>query len=92
MRRSREKKAGVPDGDRAFVRCLLQVERSRIAGIRFLLEAYDGIGYIRTLDPLPALVEFRYPPSQKVLALQLLEVLRRDFGAERVPAPSGVRR
>ncbi|TYO98935.1 uncharacterized protein DUF4911 [Geothermobacter ehrlichii] len=90
VRRSREKNRETSGGDREFARCYLRVDRSRIAGIRFLLEAYDGVGFIRTIDAGPAVIEFSYPPSQGALAARLLEVLRREFGADRVPAPFAV--
>ncbi|MDJ0815142.1 MAG: DUF4911 domain-containing protein [Desulfobacterales bacterium] len=40
-----------------------RVDRREIAFIRFILEAYDGVAVVKTLDPEVGLVEFQIAPG-----------------------------
>ena len=40
-----------------------RVDRREIAFIRFILEAYDGVAIVRTLDPEAGIVEFQIAPG-----------------------------
>ncbi len=40
-----------------------RVDRREIAFIRFILEAYDGLAVVKTLDPEAGLVEFQIAPG-----------------------------
>ena len=40
-----------------------RVDRREIAFIRFILEAYDGVAVVKTLDPKAGLVEFQIAPG-----------------------------
>ena len=40
-----------------------RVDRREIAFIRFILEAYDGLAVVKTLDPLKGLIEFQIAPG-----------------------------
>lgn len=80
--------------DRSFVKRYFQIDRSRIGYLRFLLEAYDGLAFARTLDPRRALVEIAYPPSRSVEAESLLAALVAELGLKEAatPEPDGIPR
>ena len=40
-----------------------RVDRREIAFIRFILEAYDGLAIVKTLDPRAGLIEFQIAPG-----------------------------
>ncbi len=40
-----------------------RVDRREIAFIRFILEAYDGVAVVKTLDPEAGLIEFQIAPG-----------------------------
>jgi hypothetical protein len=49
-----------------------RVDRREIAFVRFILEAYDGVAVIKTLDPQAGLVEFQIAPGcESDLAMML---------------------
>jgi hypothetical protein len=54
------------------------VNRSDIAYIRFILEGYDGLGIVSTLDPASAQVVITYPLSREALLERLIHALRRE--------------
>lgn len=58
-----------------FIKRSFQIDPARIALLRFLAEGYDGLLFVRTLDPRPALVEIAYPPSQLQAAEALVVAL-----------------
>ncbi|GAB4172867.1 MAG: hypothetical protein Kow00100_14390 [Geothermobacteraceae bacterium] len=76
--------------DREFERVCLQVDRRWIADIRFQLEAWEGVGFVRTLDKAVAVLEYRYPPSQRQLARRLLSWFVEAYGARPTGEPAGV--
>ena len=81
----------------AFIKRSFRIDPARIALLRFLAEGYDGLLFVRTLDPRPALVEIAYPPSQRqaaeALVLALIErcELREDepLPGEEIILPKG---
>lgn len=40
-----------------------RVDRREIAFIRFIIEAYDGLAIVKTLDPQAGLIEFQIAPG-----------------------------
>jgi hypothetical protein len=59
-----------------------RVDRRKIAFIRFILEAYDGLAIITTLDPEAGLVEFQIAPGCEQDMALLLQDLKRDIMME----------
>lgn len=49
--------------------------RRQIGYLRFMLESYDGLAFVRTLDSRQALVEIAYPASRRGDAEALLAAL-----------------
>jgi len=62
--------------------------KSEIAYLRFTLESYDGLAFVRTLDPAQALVEIAYPPSRRQDAERLLAELQKEAGMTETVAPA----
>jgi len=72
-----------------FVKCCFRVDRKQIAYLRFILESYDGLAFMRTLESRQALVEIAYPPSRSKDAQELISALRRETGMETARLPEG---
>jgi len=64
-----------------------RVDRRKIAFIRFILEAYDGLAIIKTLDPEAGLIEFQIAPGCERDVALLLQDLKRDIMMEPAQHP-----
>lgn len=76
--------------DSAFHRGYFQLAKEKIALLRFLLESYDGLIFLRTLDNRLALVELAWPPSRSVDALGLIAALEQELGLQPAPPPANI--
>jgi len=56
-----------------------RVDRREIAFIKFIVEAYDGIAVLETLDPMAGIVVFHIAPGCKRDLDALLEDLKREI-------------
>lgn len=54
------------------------VERKEISYLRWVLESYDGMAFLKTIDPLHAFIELEISPGCEALVLELLDSLRED--------------
>jgi hypothetical protein len=54
----------------------LTIRPEKIHFLKFILEGYDGLGVLSTIDRSAGLVEVRYPPMVKDDLQDLLEELR----------------
>lgn len=70
-----------------FVKRCFRLDRSAIAYLRFILEGYDGLVFLRTLDPRTALVEVAYSPANRRDAELLLAALAAECGMVEEPLP-----
>jgi len=61
-----------------------RVDRREIAFIKFIVEAYDGIAVLETLDPIAGIVVFHIAPCCKRDIDALLEDLKREILIEPV--------
>ncbi|NOY68762.1 MAG: DUF4911 domain-containing protein [Deltaproteobacteria bacterium] len=59
-----------------------RVERKSIAKIRFILEAYEGVAFVETIDPKAALVMLHIAPGCEDIADQVMSELAREFFIE----------
>jgi len=73
--------------NQAFRKRCFRIDRSVIVYLRFLVEAYDGLLFLRTLDPQAALVEIAYPPSRRRDAEALLAALVTECALHEEPFP-----
>ncbi len=70
-----------------FIKQVYRVSPAKIGFLRFLLESYDGLGFVRTLDSRQALVEIAYPPSRRRDAAALLVALAAELEMVAVQVP-----
>ncbi len=54
----------------------LTIRPGKIHFLKFILEGYDGLGVLSTIDRAAGLVEIRYPPMVKDDLLNLLDELQ----------------
>jgi hypothetical protein len=64
-----------------------QIPRAQIGYLRFILESYDGLAFVRTLDNREALVEIAFSDSRRHDAEALLEALAVECSMVAVPPP-----
>lgn len=76
--------------DQAFQRGYYRLAKDKIALLRFLLESYDGLVFLRTLDNRLALVELAWPPSRAADALALIAALELELELQPAPVPAEV--
>lgn len=61
-----------------------QVDPYEIHYLKFILEAYEGLATLTTLDPQAGLVQLAVPPGRKDSLESLLEALGQEFGLKRI--------
>lgn len=61
-----------------------RVDRREIGFFRFILDAYDGLAALRTLDPRKGIVAVHIAPGCEADAMDLLADLNRSFRIEAV--------
>lgn len=61
--------------------------RRQIGYLRFILESYDGLAFVRTLDNRQALVEIAYPASRREDVQALLGSLAEECTMTAVAPP-----
>jgi len=64
-----------------------QVEKKQIGYLRFILEGYDGLGFIRTLDAAGGSIEIAWPVSGDADMQALLAALGTEVPMRVVPRP-----
>ena len=67
-----------------------RIERTRIAFVRFILEAYDGIANMTTLDPQQGLVRMAIAPGCIVEMDSIISDLKRNVLIEAGDAKSRI--
>lgn len=73
--------------DESMVKVCYQVDKQQIGYLRFTLESYDGLGFIRTLDASQGLIELAWPVSREADTLALLATLADEVKMRPVPKP-----
>ena len=61
-----------------------RVDPYEIHYLKFILEAYEGLATLTTLDSEKGLIQLAVPPGRKDSLESLLEGLGRELGLERV--------
>ena len=67
-------------------RCF-QLPRREIAYLRFIVEGYDGLLFLRTLNAAAGLVEIAWPASRETEVVRLLAALGGETGLCALPGP-----
>lgn len=73
-----------------FTKRYFRVDRKHIAYLRFILESYDGLAFLRTLDSRTGLIEIASPPQRQADAWALVNALCHETGMQDVATPSQV--
>ncbi|MDB9823040.1 DUF4911 domain-containing protein [Deltaproteobacteria bacterium] len=61
-----------------------RVERREINYLRWIIESYDGMAVMRTIDPYDATIELRIAPGCETLVEELLESLQKYEGIKMI--------
>lgn len=64
-----------------------QVDRRRIAFLKFIIEAQDGLAGMTTLDAGAGIVEIRIPPGCEPEVAEILDGLGREMAIRPMKAP-----
>jgi len=73
--------------DDSMVSACYQVDRRQIGYLRFTLEGYDGLGFIRTLDAAQGIIEIAWPGSRETDMRDWLTALAGEVSLQAVPRP-----
>lgn len=66
------------------VQWYFKINRRDIAYMKFILESYEGLGVLRTIDPRGGIVEVMVPPGLEEDMEMVLEGLRHEISIERI--------
>jgi hypothetical protein len=61
------------------------VDRKEISYLRWIIESYDGMAFLKTIDPYQALIELEISPGCEKLVLELLDYLRKNENIKIAP-------
>lgn len=70
------------------INLLIQIPPREIAFLTFVLESYEGVASMRTVDPGKGIVELMVPPHQREEIKKILESLSSEFPIHCLTAPS----
>ncbi len=70
------------------VKRIFRVDRREINYLRVIIESYDGMAVVRTIDPNTAVIELQISPGCEDLVFGLLDDLVENEGIKLVPIPS----
>lgn len=68
----------------------LRVRRQDIAYLKFIVESYEVLGIVRTVDPREALIVMLVLEDSLELAREVLAALAGEVAVEEVPRPHGL--
>ena len=68
----------------------LRVRRQDIAYIKFIVESYELLGIIRTVDPREAVIVLLVLEDSLALARDVLHALAGEVPLEEIPRPGGL--
>jgi len=63
---------------------LLQIPPEEIAFLSFILESYEGVAIVRTVDPHKGIVEVMVSPAYQEEIREILKDLAREFPVHRM--------
>ena len=68
----------------------LRVRRPDIAYIKFIVESYELLGIIRTVDPEKAVIALLVLEDSLQLAREVLDAVAGEVSLEEIPRPAGL--
>ena len=69
------------------IRKVFRVERREINYLRIIIESYDGMAVVRTVNPVEALIEVLISPGCEGLVDQLLDHFRENENMKIISQP-----
>ena len=63
---------------------LFRVTRKEINIVQWIIESYDGMAAMRTVDPQEAIIEIMVSPGCRTMILELVYSLRERYEIERM--------
>ena len=64
-----------------------RIDRSEISYLRFILESYDGVGILTTVDPKAGIVVMRISPGCLTEATMIIDELKKEIMIEELQTP-----
>jgi hypothetical protein len=64
------------------IRRYYQIDRKEICFVKSIIEAYDGMAVLRTVDPKKAVIEFSVAPGCEEELKKILDDLRNSISIE----------
>jgi len=65
----------------------LRVRRPDIAYIKFIIESYEGVGIVRTIDPYAAIIVILVAPDFEELARDIVAAMAEQVPCVEIPRP-----
>ncbi len=59
-----------------------RIDRGQISFLKFILEAYDGVALVRTVDPVAGRVALHIAPGCEAVVEKVLDELKREIMIE----------
>jgi hypothetical protein len=75
----------VPGGE--LLAHFVRLAPADISYLKFVLESYEGVGFLRTVDPKAAIVVVLVVPDFAAEGQAILQSVAREIEVERVPGP-----
>lgn len=66
------------------IKLLFRVTRKEINVVQWIIESYDGMAVMRTVNPQEAIIEIMISPGCKTLILELIHSLRERYKIETI--------
>jgi hypothetical protein len=68
----------------------VELDPSDIAYVKFIIESYEILGILRTVDPTKAIVVVLAVPDTERLTEEVLAGLEREISLKRIPRPDDI--
>ena len=62
------------------VKLSYQIERKDISYLSWIIQSYDGIAVLKTIDPYKAIIELQISPGCEEVVFELLDALKEEEG------------
>ncbi len=62
-----------------------RVERKDISYLSWIIQSYEGIAVVKTVDPYKAIIELQISPGCEDIIFELLDALKKQEGVISVP-------
>jgi hypothetical protein len=62
-----------------------RVERKDISYLSWIIQSYEGIAVVKTIDPYKAIIELQISPGCEDIIFELLDALKKQEGIISVP-------